>query len=65
MCVLVAGRAGGEMVSVSAERGPGFARAQRTAVLAPAGHAATLDCRVLRLQDKSVRNQHLPNPHTL
>ncbi|CAH0588253.1 unnamed protein product [Chrysodeixis includens] len=50
----LAGRAGGEVVSVAAERGPGFARGQRTAVLAPAGHAATLDCRVLRLQDKSV-----------
>lgn len=34
--------------------GPAFAPQQRTAVLAPAGHAATLDCRVLRLRDKSV-----------
>ncbi|XP_047029317.1 hemicentin-2-like [Helicoverpa zea] len=47
----------GEVVSVvapGAADGPAFAPRQRTAVLAPAGHAATLECRVLRLRDKSV-----------
>lgn len=67
MCVR-AGRAGwcagGEVVAVMEEAaggaggaggaGPAFEPRQRTAVLAPVGHAATLDCRVLRLHDKSV-----------
>ncbi|KAH9638021.1 hypothetical protein HF086_014882, partial [Spodoptera exigua] len=43
----------GEVVALEGE-GPAFAPQQQTAVVAPAGHAATLDCRVLRLRDKSV-----------
>ncbi|XP_022824916.1 obscurin-like [Spodoptera litura] len=45
--------ADGEVVALEGA-GPAFAPQQHTAVLAPAGHAATLDCRVLRLRDKSV-----------
>ncbi|KAF9406663.1 hypothetical protein HW555_013042 [Spodoptera exigua] len=43
----------GEVVALEGE-GPAFAPQQQTEVVAPAGHAATLDCRVLRLRDKSV-----------
>ncbi|KAJ8718718.1 hypothetical protein PYW08_002955 [Mythimna loreyi] len=47
--------AGGEVVSVMEEGGgPAFAPRQRTSVLAPVGHAATLDCRVLRLRGQAV-----------
>ncbi|KAG6456055.1 hypothetical protein O3G_MSEX009535 [Manduca sexta] len=51
--------AGGEVVSVTERAAPGatgvsFAPHQRTGVVAAAGQAATLECRVLRLGDKSV-----------
>lgn len=49
----LAGMAVGEVVSVTSA-GPTFAAQQHTLVIAPLGHAATLDCIVHRLADKSV-----------
>ncbi|CAB3249018.1 unnamed protein product [Arctia plantaginis] len=51
----LAGMAGGEVVSVvTGAAAPAFVPHQQTLVVAPLGHAASLDCTVYRLLDKSV-----------